>query len=149
MKKYILFLSGFLCCFLSFAQTDTGNNVKAKNDSSEIFDMLVKPKNKILFGIASFYSRNLEGTKTATGENFKHNKFTAASNNFKLGTWVKVTNMHNDKFVIVRINDRMHSRMQRKGRVIDLSITAARELGFIKQGVTKVMVEVVDPPKEK
>lgn len=146
MKKYALFLIGFLCCLFASAQTDTGNNAKAKYDSSEIFDMLIKPRNKILFGIASFYSRHLEGTNTSSGEKFHHHLYTAASNDFKLGTWVKVTNVQNDKFVVVRINDRMHSRMQKKGRVIDLPIGAARELDFIKEGITKVKVEIVDAP---
>lgn len=75
---------------------------------------------KTLFGVASFYSRNLEGTKTATGETFHHNNFTGASNNFKLNSWVRVTNLKNGESVIVRINDRMHPKMAKKGRVVDL-----------------------------
>lgn len=94
-------------------------------------------------GIASFYSSNLDGTKTATGEIFRNSKFTAASNHLKLNTWVRVTNLKNDKTVIVRINDRMHPRMKKKGRVVDLSRIAAKQLDFMKSGLTKVKVEVV------
>jgi rare lipoprotein A len=95
------------------------------------------------FGIASFYSKNLDGTETATGEIFRHNKLTAASNRFKLNTWVRVTRIKNGRSIIVRINDRMHPRMDRKGRIVDLTIRGAQKLGFIKTGVTKVKVEIV------
>ena len=104
----------------------------------------LKPNAKIINGIASFYSKNLDGTKTATGEYYRNAKLTAASNNYKLNTWVKVTNISNDKFVIVRINDRMHPRMSKRGRVVDLSRAAAKELDFMKKGLTKVRVEPID-----
>lgn len=104
----------------------------------------IKASKKIIYGIASFYSKGLDGTKTATGETYRNSKLTAASNNFKLNTWVRVTNMGNEKAVIVRINDRMHPRMAKKGRVVDLSRLAALKLDFIKKGLTKVKVEVVD-----
>ena len=83
-----------------------------------------------------------------SGEKFHHHLYTAASNHFALGTWVKVTNLKNNKSVIVKINDRMHSRMHKNGRVVDLSYSAAKELDFIKQGITKVVVEVVDSPQK-
>lgn len=105
------------------------------------------PKPKTVIGVASFYSKSLDGTKTATGETFKNSNMTAASNNFKLNSWVKVTNLRNDKFVIVRINDRMHKKMARRGRVVDLSRMAAKELGFLKRGITKVKVETVNQPE--
>jgi|GEM_PF-1587644 len=101
---------------------------------------------KTICGIASFYSLNLDGTRTSTGEIFRHKKMTAASNNFKLNTWVKVTNLSNGKVVIVRINDHMHKRMEKKGRVIDLSRTAAKALDFMKAGLTKVKVEELPGP---
>lgn len=104
----------------------------------------LKPNSKVRIGIASFYSKNLDGTKTATGEYYRNAKLTAASNNFKLNTWVKVTNISNNKFVIVRINDRMHPRMARKGRVVDLSRAAAKELDFMKKGLTRVKVEPIE-----
>ncbi|MCA6461215.1 MAG: septal ring lytic transglycosylase RlpA family protein [Chitinophagaceae bacterium] len=102
-----------------------------------------------LKGIASFYSLNLDGTLTATGEKFRNEKLTAASNNLPLNTWVRVTNQRNGNAVIVRINDRMHPRMAKKGRVVDLSYRAARALDFVKAGLTKVTVEVLQVlPKE-
>ncbi len=118
-----------------------------QNDSLRVSDSLkldsAKTKENVLLGIASFYSTNLDGTKTATGETYRNNKLTAASNDLKLNTWVKVTNLKNNKYVILRINDRMHPRMQKKGRVLDLSRAAARKLDFIKSGLAQVRVEVV------
>ncbi|MES2005008.1 MAG: septal ring lytic transglycosylase RlpA family protein [Bacteroidota bacterium] len=98
----------------------------------------------IVYGIASFYSSNLDGTKTSTGETYRNNKMSAASNHFKLNTWVRVTNLKNNNSVILRINDRMHPRMKAKGRVVDLSRLAASKLNFIKSGLVKVKVEVVE-----
>ncbi len=102
-----------------------------------------KIKGKSVNGIASFYSSNLDGTITATGERYRNNKLTAASNNFPLNTWVKVTSLFNGKSVVVRINDRMHPRMKKKGRVVDLSRAAANQLDFIARGITKVKVETI------
>jgi rare lipoprotein A len=106
-------------------------------------DTALSFKGKVVYGIASFYSKNLENTKTSTGERFHHRLMTAASNNFKLNTWVRVTNLRNDKSVIVRINDHMAVRMYKKGRVVDLSHSAAAQLDFILLGVIKVKVEEV------
>src|SRR6202008_1474970 len=97
-----------------------------------------EPVGKAINGIASFYSYNLDGTITATGERYRNALLTAASNNFKLNTWVLVTNLRNKKSVIVRINDQMHPRMKAKGRVVDLSREAARQLDFMSNGLTKV-----------
>jgi len=104
----------------------------------------VKNEENFITGIASFYSLNLDGTKTATGETYRNSKMSAASNDFNLNTWVRVTNIKNNKSVILRINDRMHPRMQKKGRVLDLSRIAARKLDFIENGLTKVKVEIVE-----
>ena len=120
---------------------DSAQSEKKVVDSSNNF--VKKLGAKVVTGIASFYSKNLDGTKTATGERFRNSNLTAASNSFKLNTWVKVTNVHNDKWVIVRINDRMHPRMAKRGRVIDLSRSAANELDFIEKGLTRVRIEVV------
>jgi rare lipoprotein A len=147
MKKIILFIACYVVCLLVFSQTDAAPTSHARfATATTFFTDLIQSNKKTLYGIASFYSRNLEGSITATGERFSHHLFTAASNNFPLGTYVKVTNLNNDKSVIVRINDRMHPRMQKKGRVVDLPIIAAKELDFIKAGITKVKVEVVQPP---
>lgn len=90
-------------------------------------------------GIASFYHEKFVGRQTATGEIFSNEEYTAASNFFKLGTYVKVTNTKNGKHIFVKIND----RMGHPTRVIDLTERAARDLDFHKRGIVKVEIEVV------
>jgi rare lipoprotein A len=99
-----------------------------------------KPKTKIQYGIASFYSNKFNGRKTASGEIFNQQKLTAAHNTLPLGTYVRVTNLRNKRTVIVKINDRLNARNK---RLIDLSRTAASKLGFIKSGLTRVKIEVL------
>jgi rare lipoprotein A len=96
---------------------------------------------KTLKGTASFYASRFNGLRTATGEIFKHSNLTAASNNFKINSWVRVTNLLNNKSVIVRINDRMHERMAKMGRVVDLTAAAGKLLGVAADGLFKVKVE--------
>jgi len=103
----------------------------------------ISDNSKSLNGIASFYANRFIGLRTATGEIFKHSNLTAASNNFKINTWVKVTNLFNNKSVIVRINDRMHERMAKMGRVVDLTSAAAKLLGDAGDGLLKVKVETL------
>lgn len=128
---------------------DTLNNEVASKDSLILPNDTVKVEPKKYFGIASFYSASLEGTPTSTQERFTHKKFTCASNRFKLNTWLRVTNLSNGKSIIVRVNDRMHKRMDAKGRIVDLSLIGAKALGFTAKGLTKVQVEVVTKGTKK
>lgn len=84
---------------------------------------------------ASFYSKP---QPTASGEWFNPSKLTAAHKTLPFGTQVKVTNLRNGKSVVVRINDR---GPRRYGRVIDVSLAAARELGMVKAGIVPVKIE--------
>jgi len=92
-------------------------------------------------GKASFYADKFHGRKTASGEIYDKHKFTAAHPTLKFGTRVKVTNLYNDKTVVVRINDRGPAIAS---RIIDLSYAAAKKLDMIKAGVAEVLVEVID-----
>jgi rare lipoprotein A len=100
---------------------------------------------KVQFGIASFYGEKFHGRKTASGEIFDMNKLTAAHPSLPFGTIVKVTNLKNNKSVVVRINDRGPFA---KNRIIDLSYEAARRLDFIKDGTTAVKIEVIKLPEK-
>ena len=91
-------------------------------------------------GVASYYAAKFENRKTAGGERFKSNGFTAAHRTLPLGTMVRVTNLENQRSVVVRINDR--GPFMRK-RIIDLSPAAARALGIHNQGLMRVRVDVV------
>jgi rare lipoprotein A len=91
-------------------------------------------------GRASFYSDQFHGRKTANGETFNMDKLTAAHPFLPFGTRVRVTNLRNGKDVIVRINDRGPFV---KGRIIDLSTSAAKEIGLIKSGTVRVKLEAL------
>ena len=91
-----------------------------------------------LHGQASFYGRGFQGRKTSTGERFDVRQFTAASNHFPLGSQVAVRRLDDARCVIVKVNDRMHSRHRR--RVIDVSRSAAEYLGMLRAGVVMVRV---------
>ncbi len=100
-------------------------------------------------GVASYYANKFHGRKTTSGEKYHKNKFTAAHRTLPFGTKVKVTNLKNKKWVIVRVNDR--GPYNRK-RIIDLSFRAAKHLGITNgKGIAKVRVEELpkSPPKNK
>lgn len=151
-----------LCTILLF-RTATGasgnsNDVPSSENYSSHYtcnfsiDTTVVPKKavrvqnttKIQYGVASFYHSKFEGRKTSSGQPYDGNKYTAAHNGLPLGTWVKVTNIRNKRSVYVKINDRMHHR---NTRLIDLSKIAAKDLGYIGRGLTKVKVEVLGKKK--
>lgn len=113
---------------------------------SKAQDTVAIKANKIVYGIASFYSDKFNGRKTGSGEIFNQTKFTAASNRFSFGTWLKVTNLRNDKTVWVRVNDRMHPKIK---RIVDLTRAAAQKIGMINAGIAKVKVEVYGKNKPK
>lgn len=93
-------------------------------------------------GTASWYGREFEGKPTATGEPYDMHEFTAAHMTLPLGTWVKVTNLRNGNWVVVRINDRGPVV---PGRIIDLSYGAARMLNFKARGLTRVRLDIIHP----
>ncbi|CAN5478089.1 hypothetical protein BH10BAC3_BH10BAC3_32160 [soil metagenome] len=95
-------------------------------------------KTSIKTGMASWYHDKFHGRKTANGDIFSQKKLTCASNQYALGTWLKITNLINGKSVLVRVNDRMNVRMK---RVVDLSKAAAQVIGIEKAGVGRVNVE--------
>jgi len=95
-------------------------------------------------GIASYYGKEHHGKKTANGEIFDMTKLTAAHRSLPFGSQVKVTNLSNQRSVIVRINDR---GPYYKGRIIDLSQAAAERLEMLTVGITQVKVEVLDAQK--
>lgn len=92
-------------------------------------------------GKASFYADKFEGTPTASGEKYRHNKLTAAHKTLPFGTRVRVTNLQNNQSVEVVINDR---GPYVENRIIDLSKSAAEKLGFINQGLADITLEVID-----
>jgi rare lipoprotein A len=89
-------------------------------------------------GSASYYGSQHHGKRTASGEHFDQNALTAAHRQLPFGTRLLVTNLDNQKTVVVRVTDRgPHTR----GRLIDLSRAAAEQLGMLHSGVTRVRVQ--------
>jgi len=88
--------------------------------------------------LASWYGPRFHGKTTANGEVYNQMAFTAASKTLRFGTLLKVTNLRNNKSVIVRVNDR---GPYIGGRQLDLSKAAAQSLGMAHRGVIKVKVE--------
>ena len=96
-------------------------------------------------GKATFYTRKWDGRKTASGERLYNDSLVCAHKTHKFGTLLKVKNPATGKEVVVKVIDR---GPYAKGRIIDLSIRAARELGILSQGVAVVEVSVYRKPTE-
>jgi rare lipoprotein A len=92
-------------------------------------------------GRASYYSQRFHGKRTASGERFSVQDFTAAHRTLPFGTTVRVTNLDNGRAVIVRINDR---GPYLRSRIIDVSPAAARELGLLGRGTASVRIVAVN-----
>lgn len=114
-RRFIILLFAIATSFTALAQTQSGK--------------------------ASFYSKKFTGRKTANGERLHHDSLTCAHKTYPFGTLLKVTNPENGVHVIVRVTDR---GPYVKGRIIDLSVRAAKELGIIAQGIAPVIVERYD-----
>ena len=81
-------------------------------------------------GIASYYGKRATGRKTSSGERLHHDSLTCAHRTHPFGTWLKVVNPHNGQQVVVKVNDRGPFG---RGRIIDLSWSAARQLGILRR----------------
>ena len=91
-------------------------------------------------GTASYYADKYHGRKTASGEIYDKNKMTAAHRTLPFGVTVRVTDLSSGRSVLVRINDRGPFV---RGRIIDLSLAAAKRLGIVHSGQASVRIEVV------
>ncbi len=121
MKNRIIFI---IACFFIVATTR----------------VCAQSKGYVKTGIASFYADKFEGRTTANGEIYYHAKKTAAHRTLPFGSVVKVTNLENSKYAVVRINDRGPFV---DNRIIDLSKSIAQELGFVEKGLAKVKIELI------
>ena len=92
-------------------------------------------------GMASYYGNELAGNRTASGERFDPRGLTAAHRSLPFGSMVRVTNVSNGDSVIVRINDRGPFS---RGRVIDISHAAARQIGMHRSGTARVKLALLN-----
>jgi rare lipoprotein A (peptidoglycan hydrolase) len=136
-------------------KTDTNQENKIQNQQEEIHleERIIKPEKQIdrragitptddkweiyQTGIASWYGGFFHGRDTASGEVYDKNELSAAHKTLPFGTIVKIKNLENGKELVLKINDRGPFV---KGRIIDLSEEAAKQLGFRNKGTTKVSI---------
>lgn len=135
----ILFISFFLFSCAStprFSQKEGNASGRTTVGRGGRGDVLLS-----LDGVASYYADEFHGRQTSNGEIFDMNGISAAHRTFPFGTIVRVTNLENNRQIVVRINDRGPFV---DGRMIDLSLGAAKELEMISKGTAKVKLEVIE-----
>ena len=114
-----------------------GTTPKSSSKKKSSFDT----SKKTFTGISSYYGKKFHGKLTANGEIFDMYGLTAAHKEIPLNTIVRVTNLANDKSLILRINDR---GPYVGNRILDCSYGAAKKLGFLNQGNTEVRIDVIE-----
>lgn len=97
-------------------------------------------------GRASWYGKGFHGRRTANGERFNMNEFTAAHRTLPLASYVRVTNQANGKSVVVKINDRGPFS---RGRILDLSYAAAKVIGLVHAGTARVKIQGLSPEEAR
>ena len=112
----------------------------SKSSSKSDKKKKIKHKKKII-GISSFYAEDFHGKLTANGEVYDMYGLTAAHKTLPLNTIIRVTNLSNNKSLILRVNDR---GPYIKGRILDCSYGAAKKLDYLKEGTTKVQIDVIE-----
>lgn len=126
------------------SQSPVHSNLQALRDSLARAAEIKQFEGKLFMiteGHASYYADRFHGRLTANGERFDMHDLTAAHKTLPFGSMVRVTNLSNGKKVLVRINDRGPFI---KGRIIDLSLKAAEEIGLLQKGVTNVRLEAFE-----
>jgi rare lipoprotein A len=131
-----------------FAMASTAAAV-ATVDSYEVFGerytVLASAAGYYEVGVASWYGDEFAGRPTASGEIFDPGELTAAHRSLPLSTWVEVKNLENGRSTLLRVNDR-GPFAETDERIIDVSHAAARALGFVNAGTTRVEVRSVPAP---
>ncbi|MGI5840295.1 MAG: septal ring lytic transglycosylase RlpA family protein [bacterium] len=126
---------------LALAWTDNVRSAFASSSRSERTTAVTRGGEREQTGIASWYGTGFHGRGTASGEAFDQNALTAAHRTLPFGTVVLVTSHVSGRRVLARINDR---GPWTKGRIIDLSRAAAKEIGLTAQGVARVTIKVIE-----
>jgi len=104
-----------------------------------------EPAPTVQLGLASWYGPGFHGRETASGEIFDQREMVAAHRTLPLGSVVQVTNLENGRSLTLRVIDRgPYGRNYRRGTILDVSRGAARQLGFIRDGIVKVRIRVLE-----
>lgn len=133
MKTLIAFFLAAICVSATMSALYAAPSVSADTVSNRS-----KDSTAVQTGIASYYAKQVK-SRMANGARYHKDSMICAHRTHPFGTLLKVTNLRNNKIVIVKVTDRGPFS---RGRIIDLSYGAAEKLGFISSGLTKVSVEV-------
>ncbi len=146
-KIFIIFVMVTLVGFTLVVNEETSttlnpanNEISSVNDAENTLNESLVDYTEKGTMVASWYGPRFHGKLTANGEIYDQMAFTAANKKLKFGTLLKITNLKNEKSVIVRINDR---GPYIPGRNLDLSKASAFALGMMHRGVIKVKVEQI------
>ncbi|MDP2301134.1 MAG: septal ring lytic transglycosylase RlpA family protein [Ignavibacteria bacterium] len=133
-----LFING---CSPALRYSEDVYTESSSNYDSLLFNHLKYSKSlQSEVGVASFYAKKFNGRKTSSGEIFNNKHLTAAHKDFPFNTIIRITNKSNNKFVVVRINDRIPKSNK---RIIDITERAAKTIGMIREGITEVIIDVL------
>jgi rare lipoprotein A len=146
----------FLCCILALSACGTkksnventlgpdGKRIKASQRPYTVYGQRYEPLRShegfVQTGVASWYGKDFHGKKTSNGEIYDMHAMTAAHKTLPLGVYLKVYNRENGREATVRVNDRGPFV---KGRILDLSFAAAKELGVDTAGTARVKIEAL------
>jgi rare lipoprotein A len=133
----IVLLAGIILNYYNCAPSSRFSSKSSNNQHSTPSD---HGSDDVFYGESSYYADKFHGRKTANGEIFDMYKKTAAHKTWPFNTMLEVTNLENDQSVIVRVNDR---GPYIKGRILDLSYGAAKEIDMISKGVIEVKIIIL------
>ena len=145
MSRFIITMFTLLSITFS-AQAQGKKGKREDNKKNERRVTSYNNVSKFYYGIASYYADKFKGRETANGAKYNHDGHTAACNVLPLGTWIRVTNLRNNKSIVVKVNDRLHAR---NNRLVDLTKSGAEKLGYTSRGLARVKVEVLGRKKPK
>ena len=149
-----LFVLAFYMAWIMGGMGKQIENLEQKNHDQEVQlqkaheereqNPIILVVSQIEYGIASWYGEPEHGQRMANGEIYDmHELHTAAHSRLPLGTIVLVTNSKNKKSVVVQINDRLPKVWNKKGRIVDMSYAAAKELEMVRDGLVSVELKVI------
>ena len=139
INRNLFLLLGLICCI----QIGTANGALAKSSKSTKKSKIVKNR---FSGRVSWYGKQFQGKKTASGERFNMYGYTCAHKTLPFGTRILIENPKNGKMVVVKVTDR---GPYVKGRVLDLTRAAAKKLGILLGGTAFVDCTIIRRPTKK
>ncbi len=139
-NKLLLTTVIFLLVSCSSFNASIKNRKGFNRDAKLTYAPTKAEKGKIYFGEVSYYGPGFHGKTTANGETYNQNAMTCAHKTLPFNTKLKITNLANNKSVVLRVNDR---GPYKKGRIVDLSVAGAKKIGLIQMGVAKAKVEIL------